>query len=109
MKTRDVRFTCGKLKLEGVCYYPDGAGKFPGVVLCHPHPMYGGSMINNVILELATVLPLKGIIALMFNFRSVGRSQGSFDNGTGEQEDVKAAIDWLISQPEVDAGRIGVA
>jgi alpha/beta superfamily hydrolase len=109
MKNKDVLFPCGQLQLEGVCYYPDGAGKFPGVVLCHPHPRYGGSMINNVILELATVLPSKGIIAFIFNFRGVGKSQGSFDSGIGEQEDVKAAIDWLVSQPEADTGRIGVA
>jgi alpha/beta superfamily hydrolase len=109
MKTRDVRFTCGKLKLEGICYYPDGKGKFPGVVLCHPHPIYGGSMDNNVIMALASALTPKGIIAFMFNFRGVGRSQGSFGDGIDEQEDVKAAIDWLAAQSEVDDGRIGVA
>jgi alpha/beta superfamily hydrolase len=109
MKTKNVFFPCGKLQLEGVCYYPDGNEKFPGVVLCHPHPQYGGSMNNNVIMALATALLPKGIIAFMFNFRGVGKSQGSFNNGIGEQEDVKAAVDWLTSQPEVDNDSIGVA
>lgn len=109
MKTKDVFFPCGKLKLEGSCYYPDGKGKFPAVVLCHPHPLYGGSMDNNVILAVASALAKKSIIALMFNFRGVGRSQGSFGGGEDEQQDLKAAIDWLAAQPEVDSGKIGVA
>jgi alpha/beta superfamily hydrolase len=109
MKTKNIFFPCGKLQLEGVCWYPDKNDKFPCVVLCHPHPMYGGSMNNNVIMALASALPPKGIIALMFNFRGVGKSQGSFDNGIGEQEDAKAAVDWLVAQPEVDADKIVMA
>lgn len=109
MKTKDVFFPCGKLKLEGYCYYPDGKGKFPAVALCHPHPLYGGSMDNNVILSVASALAKQPIIAFMFNFRGVGRSQGSFGGGEDEQQDLKAAIDWLEAQAEVDAGRIGVA
>jgi alpha/beta superfamily hydrolase len=109
VKTKNTFFPCGKLNLEGVFYYPDRTGKSSGVVLCHPYPLYGGSMNNNVIMALASALPPKGIIAFMFNFRGVGNSQGKFDNGIGEQEDVKAAIDWLESQPEVDAGKIGIA
>ncbi len=109
MKTKDVLFPCGKLKLEGTCYYPDGQGRFPAVALCHPHPLYGGSMNNNVILSIASALAKQSIIAFMFNFRGVGRSQGSFGGGEDEQQDLKAAIDWLTAQAEVDAGMIGVA
>jgi alpha/beta superfamily hydrolase len=109
MKTKSVRFPCGKLELEGCCYYPDGGGKFPGVVLCHPHPLYGGSMNNNVVQTLASDLVKKSIVALMFNFRGVGRSQGEFDNGNAEQEDVSAALDWLEAQPELDKSKLGVA
>lgn len=109
MKHKNIQFLCGTLILEGICYYPEGRGKFPGVVLCHPHPLYGGSMYNNVIMALASALPMKGIIAFAFNFRGVGRSQGRFDNGIGEKEDVQAAVDWLILQPEVDAGNIGMS
>ena len=109
MKTKNVTFPCGELKLEGACYYPDGKGRFPAVALCHPHPLYGGSMDNNVILAVAAALAKQSIIAFMFNFRGVGRSQGSFGGGENEQQDLKAAIDWLAKQPEVAAGRIGVA
>lgn len=109
MKTKSVMFPCGKLKLEGSCYYPDGKGKSPAVVLCHPHPIYGGSMDNNVILALASALVKKSMTAFMFNFRGVGKSQGSFGGGVDEQEDVAAALDWLVAQPEVDNSKLGVA
>lgn len=95
-----VSFPCGKLRLEGICYFPEGKEVFPAVVLCHPHPLYGGSMDNNVVLAVASVLVSKSIIALMFNFRGVGGSEGGYGGGVAEQEDVKAAIKWLISQSE---------
>lgn len=109
MKTKSVMFPCGKLELEGCCYYPDGEGKFPGVVLCHPHPLYGGSMNNNVVQTLASTLVKKSMVAFMFNFRGVGRSQGEFNSGTAEQDDVRAALDWLEAQPELDKSKLGVA
>ena len=65
-------------------------------------------MDNNVILSVAAALVKKSLIAFMFNFRGVGRSQGSFD-GVAEQEDVRAAVDWVVVQAEVDTARIGVA
>jgi len=104
-----VSFPCGKLTLEGLCYFPDRDGVFPAVVLCHPHPLYGGSMDNNVILSVSSALAEKSIIAFMFNFRGVGGSQGSFGGGIAEQEDAAAAISWIISQPEVDSERVGLA
>lgn len=103
-----VSFNCGKLTLEGVCHYPGGRGAFPAAVLCHPHPQYGGSMDNNVILAAASALLDESIVALMFNFRGVGGSEGSYGGGVAEQEDVGAAISWLISQPEADGGRVGL-
>ncbi len=102
-------FSCGKFKLEGACYYPDAKGKFPAVILCHPHPLYGGSMANNVIMALASALIKMSIIAFMFNFRGVGRSQGSFGGGIDEQDDVVAALNWLMTQSEVDTVKIGLA
>ena len=109
MKERGTTFQCGDLTLEGICYLPDKAGVFPGVVLCHPHPQYGGSMHNNVMTALVGALTMGDLIAFMFNFRGVGRSQGSFAGGIGEMDDVKAAITWLVSQPEMDSGQIGLA
>jgi alpha/beta superfamily hydrolase len=103
-----VSFPCGELTLQGLCYLPDGDGVFPAVVLCHPHPLYGGSMDNNVILAVSSALVGKSTIAFMFNFRGVGGSQGSYGDGIAEQEDVKAAISWLVSQPMVDSNRLGL-
>jgi hypothetical protein len=77
-------------------------------VLCHPHSLYGGSMDNNVILAASSALVERATIAFMFNFRGVGDSQGSYGDGIAEQEDVKAAISWLISQPAVDSNRLGL-
>lgn len=103
-----VSFPCGKLTLQGICYLPDGDGVFPAVVLCHPHPLYGGSMDNNVILAVSLALVERSTIAFTFNFRGVGGSQGSYGDGIAEQEDAKAAISWLVSQPVVDDNRLGL-
>ena len=108
MKKTNVSFPCGGIMLEGAYYIPDGDGIFPAVILCHPHPLYGGSMDNNVIMAAASILVEMSIIAFMFNFRGVGGSQGVFGDGIEEQKDVAAAIDWLSTQPDVDAGRIGL-
>jgi alpha/beta superfamily hydrolase len=108
LRQSKVSFPCGKLTLEGICYYPEGSGAFPAVVLCHPHPLYGGSMDNNVILAACSALLNESITALVFNFRGVGGSEGSYGGGVAEQEDVKAAISWLISQPEVNGDRVGL-
>jgi hypothetical protein len=63
-------------------------------VLCHPHPEYGGSMQDNVVSMLATAFQTRGISTLKFNFRGVGSSEGVYDGGAGEAEDVHAVIDW---------------
>ncbi len=108
MKRRRVSFRCGELKLEGEYYLPGGDGLFPAAVVCHPHPLYGGSMDNNVVRAISGALVERGIAALVFNFRGVGGSQGSFDGGRGEQDDVRSAMDWLRGQAEVDGERTGL-
>ena len=65
-------------------------------------------MDNNVISAVASTLVDRSIIALTFNFRGVGGSDGSFGGGIAEQEDVSAAIDWLAFQPEVDVSKVGL-
>jgi alpha/beta superfamily hydrolase len=92
-----------------MCYFPDKDGVIPAVVLCHPHPLYGGSMDNNVIMSMSSALIKESIIAFMFNFRGVGNSQGRFGGGKSEQEDVKAALNWVLAQPVVDGSRVGLA
>jgi hypothetical protein len=66
-----------------------------GVVITHPHPLYGGDMHNNVVTAIARLYRQKGYTTLRFNFRGVGNSRGSHDNGLGEQEDVRAAVAYL--------------
>jgi alpha/beta superfamily hydrolase len=79
------------------------------VILCHPHPLYGGSMDNNVVYTLSETLTQSSLASFRFNFRGVGSSQGEFGDGIGEQEDVKAAISFVSTVKELDSGRIGLA
>jgi uncharacterized protein len=63
-------------------------------VVCHPHPLYGGTMDNKVVTTLARALNDCGIAAVRFNFRSVGKSAGSYGEGLGETDDALAVIDF---------------
>lgn len=109
VKEEKATFKSGNLVLEGVLWVPEGTGPLPGVVVCHPHPLYGGSMGNNVVLGVCQSLAEHGVVTLRFNFRGVGRSQGQFSGGTGEEEDVRAAVDYLGDLDRVDKARIGLA
>jgi len=106
----DVFFRCGSIVLEGVLEIPDSVHEpAPGSVICHPHPLYGGNMYNNVTSALKRRLLERGVVCLRFNFRGTGQSEGSHGGGVDELEDVRAAIDYLLEQKVVDAGRIIVA
>jgi len=109
MKQGYVNFSSGKLALEGAWHLPEGAGPFPAVVVCHPHPQYGGEMSNNVVMAVCQALSEQGLAAFRFNFRGAGGSQGSFDDGIGEQEDVKAALSFVAQDNKVDSSRLGLA
>ncbi|MEO6802816.1 MAG: alpha/beta family hydrolase, partial [Granulicella sp.] len=65
------------------------------VLLCHPYPPAGGSMHNKVVYNAMKVFSSFGLPVLRFNFRGVGLSEGTFDDGHGEQNDVRAALSWL--------------
>ena len=85
-------FMCGDLRLEGLI----GRGSTAkGVVITHPHPLYGGDMYNNIVNAIRWAYHRKGYTTLRFNFRGVGMSEGSYDEGVGEQEDISAAIEFL--------------
>ncbi len=92
MAEESVVFESGGLKLEGLM---DRVQYGAGVVVTHPHPQYGGSMHNNVVESLVKAYGKAGYATLRFNFRGVGRSEGRYDEGVGEQADVRAAVKYL--------------
>ncbi|HEY0836639.1 MAG TPA: alpha/beta hydrolase [Azospirillum sp.] len=67
----------------------------PVALLLHPHPQHGGTMSNKIVFTLYQAFTKRGHSALRFNFRGVGRSQGTYDKGEGELADAAAALDWL--------------
>lgn len=67
-------------------------------VICHPHSLYGGSMDNKVVTTLAKAYAQQGYSTVVFNFRGVAHSQGNYDQGQGEQEDLKAVVNWVKQQ-----------
>jgi len=64
-------------------------------LVCHPHPLYGGTLHNKVVFHAMKALNSFGFPVLRFNFRGTGLSQGEHDQGVGEVDDVHAALDWL--------------
>ena len=81
-------------KLEGL--YRELQEPSAVAVVCHPHPLGGGTLHNKVVFRAARGLEASNIATLRFNFRGVGTSAGRHDEGEGEQADVQAAIDWAI-------------
>lgn len=94
----DLRGPSGRL--EGL-YEEPAEARFAALV-CHPHPRFGGTMHNHATFRLAKAVRALGGATLRFNYRGVGRSTGSYDEGRGETEDARAALAWLAAQrPEL--------
>ena len=70
-------------------------GATHAAVVCHPHPLFGGTLHNKVVFHTMKALNSFGFPVLRFNFRGTGLSQGDHDHGNGEVDDVRAALDWL--------------
>lgn len=80
----------------------------PIAVVLHPHPLYGGTMNNKIVYHLYHAFVKFGFSVMRFNFRGVGRSQGTYDEGIGELSDAASALDWLQQQnPEASTCWIG--
>ncbi len=94
MAEKSIFITSGDLKLEALL---DDLPGEQGVVVTHPHPLYGGEMSNPVVQTIVEAYRGRGYSTLRFNFRGVGRSQGSHDQGRGEQEDVAGALAHMDS------------
>jgi alpha/beta superfamily hydrolase len=95
------------IQLEGILHLPaDKEGQGPGAVICHPHSLYGGSMEVPLVVAIAEELAQRSVVALRFNFRGVGRSQGTYADGEGEMVDVAGALDFLEGQERVNRERL---
>jgi alpha/beta superfamily hydrolase len=81
--------------LEGLTACPERETRGVVAVILHPHPLYGGTLNNKVVHYLSRTCNRLGIPSLRFNFRGVGASAGSYDDGRGETEDCLAVIDWV--------------
>ena len=90
-----VQFQSDDLKIEGLVRRNAGA---KGVVITHPHPQYGGDMYNPVVEAIEHAYHQRNITTLRFNFRGVGKSEGHYGDGIGEQQDVCGAIQYLHEQ-----------
>ncbi len=84
--------------LEALYQFTDGVEPPAAAVVCHPHPLYGGTMHNTVVYRIARALRQAELAVLRFNFRGVGRSAGTFDEGRGEADDARAALAWLAAR-----------
>lgn len=94
--------------LEVVVDHPEPQIARAGVaVLCHPHPLHGGTMHNKVVTMLERSLRECGLSTVRFNFRGVGRSEGVFDQGRGETQDVIAVAEWVRRARPNDALWLG--
>jgi alpha/beta superfamily hydrolase len=85
-------------RLEALLWTSSSPGPPFVALVCHPHPLYGGTMHNKVVYQAAKALHSRGATVLRFNFRGVGQSEGAHDNGRGEQDDVRAVIDYLATE-----------
>jgi len=84
--------------LEGLYDFVEGAGPRAVAVVCHPHPLFGGTMHNKVVFRTAEAFQQAGFATLRFNFRGVGASPGTHDDGNGERDDAAAAVAWMAAQ-----------
>ena len=109
MRQSAVSFEANGLKFEGILSTPDDLiGDVPGVVVCHPHPLFGGNMHNNVVSAVTYHLSTVGIATLKFNFRGVGNSEGEHSKGELEYQEVVAAQKLLSAWPGINPKKIGI-
>ena len=86
-------------RLEAILWTPARPGTPPlAALVCHPHPLFGGTMHNKVVYNAAKTMDALGLPVLRFNFRGTGLSAGEHDKGRGEQDDAQAAVEFLSAQ-----------
>jgi alpha/beta superfamily hydrolase len=97
------------IRLEGILDLPEGADRPPVCILCHPHPIGGGSMYVPLLEIMAEELSRQGWACLRFNFRGVGGSSGETTGGVRETEDVEGAFGWLREREDLNAENLALA
>ncbi len=85
-------------KVEAVLWTPAGVSQKLAALVCHPHPLFGGTLHNKVVYHAAKALDALGLAVLRFNFRGAGLSEGHHEKGLGEVGDVRCALDFLGEQ-----------
>src|ERR1700688_962557 len=86
-------------RLEAVLWRPRSTTAPPlAAVVCHPHPLFGGTLHNKVVFQAAKSIDALGVPVLRFNFRGAGLSEGVHDRGIGERDDVRTALQFLIAE-----------
>jgi alpha/beta superfamily hydrolase len=85
-------------RLEALIEEPEDQAPREAVLICHPHPQFGGTMHNKVVYRMARGMRRAGAVALRVNYRGVNMSGGTYDNGIGELEDARAALEFLRSR-----------
>jgi len=95
MREKKVSIPSSGVQLKGLLNVHEAFSFGKGMIACHPHPLYGGNMFNPVVGTAVETAYEEGFSTLRFNFRGVGESEGTYDEGRGEKEDVKSTIDYL--------------
>jgi uncharacterized protein len=85
-------------RLEAIFWTPAEEKPPLAAVICHPHPLFGGTLHNKVVYQVARTMDRLGLPVLRFNFRGAGMSEGTHDRGRGELDDVRAAVNFLATQ-----------
>jgi alpha/beta superfamily hydrolase len=85
-------------KLEAVLWTPPAGSPEIAALICHPHPVFGGTMHNKVVFQAAKALDSLGVAVLRFNFRGAGLSEGMHDKGRGELDDARTALEFLAAE-----------
>jgi alpha/beta superfamily hydrolase len=85
-------------RLEAMLWTTSPSNSDIVALVCHPHPLFGGTMHNKVVFQAAKALHRRAIPVLRFNFRGTGQSEGEHDKGRGEQDDVRAGLDFLATE-----------
>jgi hypothetical protein len=97
-ESRNLFLTGPAGRLEAILWTPSAGSPPMAAVVCHPHPLFGGTMHNKVVYQAAKSLDALGLSVLRFNFRGTGTSEGKHDRGEGELDDVSAALDFLAAE-----------